>query len=109
MNCAFWGPAAQNVVSHSQSFVSLSDCYLSSGRQTHEPRPLLEADSGRLQVRGCSFATGEPSIRLGNGLKHAIVSENNGANGVEIVNEIGDLAVIVNNEPRPHGGGSGAF
>ena len=31
-NCAFWGPAVQNVVSHSKSFVSLSNCYFSSGR-----------------------------------------------------------------------------
>lgn len=101
VNCAFWGPAAQNVVSHSQSFVSLSDCYFSSGRQGAEPRPLVEADNGRLQVRGCSFATGEPSIRLAKGLKHAIVSENNGANGVMIINEIGEQAIVVNNEPRP--------
>ena len=31
-NCAFWGPAVQNVLSHSKSFVSLSNCYFSSGR-----------------------------------------------------------------------------
>ena len=30
VNCAFWGPARQNVVSHGGSFVSLSDCYFSS-------------------------------------------------------------------------------
>lgn len=99
VNCAFWGPAAQNVVSHSQGFVSLSDCYFSSGRQTDSPRPLVEADNGRLQVRGCSFATTEPGIALRKGLKHAIISENNGANGVSITNQIGDLAIIANNEP----------
>lgn len=97
VNCAFWGPAKQNVVSHSQSFVSLNDCYFSSSGQG---RTLVEADSGRLQVRGCSFATGEPSIALLKGLKHAIVTENNGSNGVGIVNEIGSAAIIANNEPR---------
>ncbi len=72
-NCDFWGPAVQNVVSHSQSFVSLSNCYFSSGRQEPE-KALVEADGGKLQVQGCSFATAEPSILLGKGLKHAIVT-----------------------------------
>ncbi len=30
---------------------------------------------------------------------HAIISENNGANGVSITNEVGNRAIIVNNEP----------
>ena len=119
VNCSFWGPSDQNVISHSQSYVSLNDCYLSSGWKSgfvpgahhgvsshweeryakNSPElPLVEADNGKLQVRGCSFATGEPSIHLKSGLKHAIISENNGVNGVKIINEIGGKAVIVNNE-----------
>ena len=31
VNCAFWGPADQNLISRSKSFVSLSDCYFESG------------------------------------------------------------------------------
>jgi hypothetical protein len=63
---------------------------------------LVEAKGGKLQVRGCSFRSRgkEPHIVLKNGLKHAIVCENNGVNGVDIVNEIGNLAIIANNEPR---------
>jgi hypothetical protein len=102
VNCAFWGPSHQNVVSHSQSFVSLNDCYFSAeGRAKNEKpgRALVEADGGRLQVRGCSFGTDEPSIHLKAGLKHAIISENNGVRGVEIINGIGDKAVLSNNEP----------
>jgi hypothetical protein len=102
VNCSFWGPNRQCVVSHSQSFVSLSDCYLSrlyAGKD--EPRlPLVEADSGKLQVRGCSFGTDEPSVALRKGLQHAIITENNGVRGAQIVNEIGDHAVIANNEPE---------
>jgi len=98
VNCAFWGPAVQNVVSHSQSFVSLSDCYFSSGRKSG--KALVEADGGKLQVRGCSFDSGEPSIDLKKGLIHAIVTENNGKHGVEIRNEIGDKAILANNEPK---------
>lgn len=96
-NCNFWGPAVQNVVSHSQSFVSLSNCYFSSGRPNNPGKALVEADGGRLQVQGCSFATPELPIRLGKGLKHAIVTGNNG-DGFKVTNEIGRKAVIANNE-----------
>ncbi len=98
VNCAFWGPSMQNVVSHSQSYVSLNDCFFSSGKQNL--RALVEADNGRVQVRGCSFDTGEPSIRLRPGVKHAIITENNGSRGVEIINEVGTAAIIQNNEIR---------
>jgi hypothetical protein len=98
-NCNFWGPAVQNVVSHGKSFVSLSNCYFSSGRPNNPDKALVEADGGKLQVQGCSFATPEPSILLGKGLKHAIVSGNNGVKGVTITNQIGDKAIIANNEP----------
>jgi len=100
VNCAFWGPAEQNVVAHGGRFLSLSDCYFSSGysAKTSGP-PLVEADAGRLQVRGCSFDAAGPGIALRKGLRHAIISENNGLRGVEIVNEIGTNAIISLNEP----------
>ena len=100
VDCAFWGPNRQCVVTHGKSFVSLSDCYLSStGRAKNPGVALVEADGGKLQVRGCSFGTDEPSIALQKGLQHAIVTENNGVRGVEITNEIGERAIIANNEP----------
>jgi hypothetical protein len=76
-----------------------------SGRSPSGPLPevsLVQADNGKIQVRGCSFRSRakEPHIVLKQGLKHAIVSENNGVNGVHIVNEIGDRAIVVNNEPQ---------
>jgi hypothetical protein len=36
---------------------------------------LVEADGGKLQVRGWHFGSDEPCIALRPGLKHAIVSE----------------------------------
>ncbi len=95
-NCAFWGPSAQNVVSRGKGFLSLSNCYLGSGRGVN--KPLVDVSGGRLQVRGCSFATLEPSIAIRSGVKHAIVSENNGSGGVEIINEIREKAMIQYNE-----------
>jgi hypothetical protein len=101
VNCAFWGPSNQNVVAKGQGFLSLSDCYLGSWKQPPSGRPLIEASGGRIQVRGCTFSTGGPSIALREGLKHAIISENNGVEGVRVINEIGERAIIVNNEPAP--------
>jgi hypothetical protein len=106
LNCAFWGPARKCVESHSSNFLSLSDCYFEiSGRSSSKQIPgvaLVEADSGHLQVRGCTFGSRQPSVVLRKGLEHAIISENNCDHGVQVINEIGDLAVIVNNEPyRP--------
>jgi pectate lyase-like protein len=73
-NCDFWGPSMQNVVSHSKSYVSLSNCYFSSGRPKNPGKALVEGDGGKIQIQGCSFATPEPSILLGKGLKHAVVT-----------------------------------
>ncbi|MEN6335044.1 MAG: glycosyl hydrolase family 28-related protein, partial [Phycisphaerales bacterium] len=87
-NCAFWGQAAHNVVSHGDGFLSLNNCYL--GRMCdkdvpHGGRAIIDADNGKLQVEGCTFATAGPSVRLGKGLRLAIVTGNNGAQGVEVV------------------------
>lgn len=100
VNCAFWGPALQNVNSKGSGYLSLSDCYFSSGFNKEPVKPLVEVSGGKLQIRGSTFATPEPSIRLAPGVKHAIISENNGINGVRIINEIGDKAIIINNEPE---------
>jgi hypothetical protein len=106
VNCAFWGPNRQCVVSHSSSFVSLSDCFLSStGRAKNPGVSLIEADGGKLQVRGCSFGSDEPAIALKAGLQHAIITENNGVRGVVIANEIGAKAILSNNELPTEPGG----
>ena len=60
---------------------------------------MVEGDGGRIQIQECSFATPEPSILLGKGLKHAVVTGNNGIKGVTITNQIGERAMIANNEP----------
>jgi hypothetical protein len=100
VNCSFWGTAIHNVVSHSSGFLSLSSCYLSSWRPSDNPTTLVEADNGRLQITNCTFGTDQPSVLLKKGLKHAVVTQNNGNSGVGIVNETGELAVISGNEER---------
>ncbi|WP_165226886.1 glycosyl hydrolase family 28-related protein [Aquisphaera insulae] len=97
-NCDFWGPAAQNVVTHGPGFTSLSNCYFSSDHPVPPGKALVEADDGKLQVQGCSFGSDLPAILLGKGLKHAIVTGNNGVKGVAIINQIGDRAILTANE-----------
>ena len=45
-------------------------------------RPSSRRTGASSRSRGCSFATAEPSVLLGKGLKHAIVTGNNGIKGV---------------------------
>ncbi len=101
VNCAFWGPSKQNIVSNGSVYLSLSDCFFSSGDGREPKKPLIEAYNGKLQINSCSFASLETSIALRKGLKHAIITGNNGANGIEIINEIGENAIIRDNEERP--------
>ena len=104
VNCAFWGPASYNALLQGRSLVGLSDCFF-SGRNDEAQKadhPLIVAEAGKVQIRGCSFGDGGTAIRLGPGLEHAIVTGNNGKGGVKIVNEAGTRATIRDNEPaRP--------
>ncbi len=77
----------------------LYNCYVSSAVPSHSGKSLVEADGGKRPVPACSFATPEPSILLGKGLKHAIVTGNNGVRGVTINNQIGGQAIISDHEP----------
>jgi hypothetical protein len=57
---------------------------------------LVEADGGRLRLQRLQFWERRTMHRSAPGLKHAIFSENNGVRGLEILDEIGDQAVIAN-------------
>jgi hypothetical protein len=103
-NCAFWGSAPM-------SSLALARRRLPQQLLSRDFRPLIkrhasrvslvEADGGKLQVHGCSFRSRrqEPHVVLKKDLKHAIVSENNAVNGLDVVNEVGAQAIIANNEP----------
>ena len=81
-----WDQNRQCVVPHSRSFVSLSDCYSEHHlRREGQIPPAIEADAGgKLQAaRLVASERDEPGDRSSKGLRHAIITENNGANGVE--------------------------
>jgi len=116
-NCGFWGPVKQNVLISGNSSVSFLNCYFSSNNVSKDkayPNWSIIAENGKLQVQDCTFdgtQTDEvkqwtyggskrrpESIWLRNGVKSAIITGNNGYNGVSIKNEIGKRAIIEQNE-----------
>jgi hypothetical protein len=114
LNCGFWGPVEQNVLLAGPSFLSFDNCYFSNDRDTTNYS--IVAEKGRLQVTGCTFDARSKRRRPGNswdendarsqpggvcvktGVRHAIITGNNGYYGVSIKNEIGTNAIIRDNE-----------
>jgi hypothetical protein len=116
VNCGFWGPVAHNVVLRGSAYVSFSDCYFSNDNQQDAGWSIV-AENGKLQVQHSTFdarsrrrppgnawaandVRRQPgSIHLKAGLKSAILEGNNGYYGVKIQNDIGDRAILRDNEP----------
>jgi hypothetical protein len=117
VNCGFWGPVLHNAVLRGDGYTSFSDCYFSNNFDSPEASIVVEA--GKVQVQNCTFdalakarqpgnadhTAGESqrfqptAIHLKTGVRSAIVHGNNGFYGVEIRNEIGDRAIVSDNEP----------
>ncbi|MFH0758637.1 MAG: glycosyl hydrolase family 28-related protein [Bacteroidota bacterium] len=108
-NCGFWGPVKQNALILGNSNVSFLNCYFSSNNVSMDPSNpswAIIAENGKLQVQDCTFDATQSDegkrrpegIWLKKGVKHAIITGNNGFNGVSIKNEIGEKAIIQFNE-----------
>lgn len=98
--------AQQAVVSHSPNVISLSNCFINDWGGASNGKPLIEADNGKLQITACVFdATNRkpseqvPCIGLRKGMKGAVITDNIGQSGVQIINEIGSKAIMRGNEP----------
>jgi hypothetical protein len=116
VNCGFWGPVAHNAVLRGSAFVSFSDCYFSNDNQ-QDPGYSIVAEAGKLQVHNSTFDARSRQRKPGNawngndrrkqpgsvhlkpGVKSAILEGNNGYYGVEIKNEVGERAIVRDNEP----------
>jgi hypothetical protein len=104
VNCAFWGPALHNALVKGTGFTSFSDCYFSSWNDKAPHSPLVVVESGRVQISNSTFATPQPSIRLGPEVRHAIIQGNNGISGVKVEGDASGRAIITNNEPATRPG-----
>jgi len=115
VNSSFWGPAEHNAVLRGDGFVSFSDCYFSTDFDA--PDAAVVVEGGKVQIQNSTFdarsrqhdpghafgthdARYQPtSIRIASGTRSAIVRGNNGYYGVKIENQIGDRAILTDNEP----------
>lgn len=115
VNCGFWGPVEHNATLFGDGYTSFSDCYF--GNDFQGAGHAIVAEAGKVQIQNCTFdavsrkrrpgnAQGgsderyqPPSILLRPGVQHAIIRGNNGYYGVKIDNQIGERAIISDNEP----------
>jgi len=76
VNCAFWGPCSQIAKIAGTGTVGFSDCTFVQWDRDKEGRHAIQVESGSVLVRGCEFKEDKPQISIGEGVKHAVISEN---------------------------------
>lgn len=74
-NSAFWGPCNQIAKVGGSGTVSFSDCtFVQWGRDGD--RAAIQADGGKLQIRGCEFRQDKKHIAVGHGVVSAVITGN---------------------------------
>lgn len=99
-NCAFWGPCDQIAKVAGNGTVGFSDCTFVQWDRNQTGLHAIQADSGKLLVRGCEFQEDKPQVELGAKVQRAIISDNiftgvprivnRSKHGVSINNNVGD-------------------
>lgn len=103
VNCAFWGPCKQIAKIGGSGTVGFSDCTFVQWDKGNEGRHAIQVESGTVLIRGSEFRANRPQIRLGEGVRRAVISENVVRGQVRIQNESKGNVVIGNNagDPEP--------
>lgn len=76
VNCAFWGPCNQIAKIGGKGTVGFSDCTFVQWDRNDQGLEAIQADGGSVLVRGCEFRQDKPQVKLGEGVKHAVISDN---------------------------------
>ena len=87
VNCAFWGPCNQIAKIAGKGTVGFSDCTFVQWGGKQGDRYAIQVDSGTVLVRGCEFRQDRPQIRLGEGVRRAIITENLFTGSQRIINQ----------------------
>jgi hypothetical protein len=87
VNCAFWGPCNQIAKIAGTGTVGFSDCTFVQWDGDQKGHPAIQAEGGSVLVRGCEFKENKPQIRIGEGVKQAIISDNLFADKPQIINK----------------------
>lgn len=92
------GVAAVRTESHGK--LSFTDCHFHCIDPRNQPRPLIHAKSGRLQVRGCEFIDGHAArdhVVLDEGVVYANVSDNTSRAKFRVLNQTKGKTVVRDN------------
>lgn len=89
-NCAFWGPCNQIARIAGRGTVGMTDCTFVQWDHNKEGKPAIQADSGKILVRGCEFRENKPQIELGEGVRHAVIAENIITGKLRVINHSKD-------------------
>lgn len=78
----FWGRRKRGVVSGSNSFLSISNCYFHNNAEGENLEPVITINNGRIQLTGCSFETNSDRdhLKINQGVDGAIITCNNAKN-----------------------------
>jgi hypothetical protein len=97
VNCAFWGPCNQIATISGPGTTGFTDCTFVQWDHKKEGRPALRVEEGTVLVRGCEFREKKAQIELGPAVRRAIIAENVISGPLQVKNQAGSKAVIVNN------------
>jgi hypothetical protein len=96
-NCAFWGPANQNVKIEGSGTVSLVQCNFHQWDHAKKGLASIESNGGNLIVSNCNFHQAKAHIRLGKNNGSAVISGNLTNGKIKIENESkGDVQIGFN-------------
>ncbi len=97
VNSAFWGPCNQIAKIDGKGTVGFSDCTFVQWDRNKEGRAALQIEGGSILVRGCEFQADRPQLRLGAGVRRAVVADNLVKGAPQFQNESGGTVIIGNN------------
>jgi hypothetical protein len=97
VNCAFWGPCNQIARVGGNGTVGFSDCTFAEWGDAAKTRYALQVESGTVLIRGCEFRADRPQVRLGEGVKRAVVSDNVLTGATRILDESKGTVSITGN------------
>ncbi len=97
VNSAFWGPCNQIAKIDGKGTVGFSDCTFVQWDRNKEGRAALQIEGGSILVRGCEFQADRPQLRLGAGVRRAVVTDNLVKGAPQFQNESGGTVIIGNN------------
>jgi hypothetical protein len=75
-NCAFWGPCRQIAKIAGKGTVGFNDCTFVQWDSAKEGRPAIQVEGGTVLVRGSEFRQDAPQVRLGEGVRRAVITDN---------------------------------